>query len=70
MDKLQAQSIVKEIFENPFDKERFNIFIKNLLNSVDETKAFRARGDVKEMFKLLLKLTNDWVLMRIPMGKK
>jgi len=66
MDKLQAQSIVKEIFEYPFDKERFNIFIKNLLNSVDETKAFRARGDVKEMFKHVIKTYERLFLDKLP----
>ena len=33
MNKQQAQQIIKETFENPFDKGRFTNFIKNLLNS-------------------------------------
>jgi hypothetical protein len=37
MDKQQAQQIIRETFENPFDKERFSNFIKNLLNRVEET---------------------------------
>ncbi|MEA1946525.1 MAG: hypothetical protein U9N83_04380, partial [Thermodesulfobacteriota bacterium] len=36
MDKQQAQEIIKETFENPFDKGRFTNFIKNLLNRIDE----------------------------------
>ena len=51
MDKQQAQNIIKDTFENPFDKERFVGFVKNLLNTFDETKAFHARGYVKEEFK-------------------
>jgi len=36
MDKQQAQTIVKETFEKPFNKERFNGFIKNLLNQIED----------------------------------
>jgi len=35
MDRQQAQRIIKETFEQPFDKERFASFIKNLLNRID-----------------------------------
>jgi len=55
MDKEQAQRIIKETFEAPFLKERFTYFIKNLLNSIDESKAFHARGDVKEMYRHVIK---------------
>ena len=51
MDRQQAKHIIKETFENPFHKGRFVRFVKNLLNSFDETKAFHARGYVKEEFK-------------------
>jgi tRNA1(Val) A37 N6-methylase TrmN6 len=36
MDKLQAQILIKKTFENPFDKERFIGFIKNLLNRIED----------------------------------
>jgi len=36
MDKQQAQKIIRDTFENPFDKGRFTGFIKNLLNRIDE----------------------------------
>ncbi|MCX5814494.1 MAG: hypothetical protein NT178_18420 [Proteobacteria bacterium] len=36
MDRDQAQSIVRETLESPFDKGRFTYFIKNLLNSIEE----------------------------------
>jgi len=37
MDKQQAQNLINATFENPFDKDRFNGFIKNLLNQVEES---------------------------------
>jgi len=40
MDKQAAVRIIKDTFESPFDKLRFVYFIKNLLNKIDETKAF------------------------------
>ncbi|MEW5949544.1 MAG: Eco57I restriction-modification methylase domain-containing protein, partial [Thermodesulfobacteriota bacterium] len=36
MDKQQARNLIKETFEQPFDKTRFTAFIKNLLNRIDE----------------------------------
>jgi len=40
VNRDEAQKIVKETFQNPFDKGKFRYFIKNLLNGIDETKAF------------------------------
>jgi len=51
LDKQQAQNIVRETFEKPFDMGRFIGFVKNFLNSIDESKAFHARGYVPEIFK-------------------
>ena len=36
MDKEQARKLIKETFENPFNKTRFTTFIKNLLNRIEE----------------------------------
>ena len=36
MDKKQAQTLIKETFGSPFDKNRFVGFVKNLLNDVEE----------------------------------
>ncbi|MEA3415968.1 MAG: class I SAM-dependent DNA methyltransferase, partial [Thermodesulfobacteriota bacterium] len=55
MDKKQAQELIKETFESPFDKVRFTNFIKNLLNSIDKSKAFHAHGYVKEGFSGVIK---------------
>ncbi len=70
MDKQQAQNIIKETFENPFDRERFTGFVKNLLNSIDENKAFHARGDVKEMFRHIIKTYERIGTYIDPNGKK
>lgn len=36
MDKQQAQNIIKETFENPFDESSFIEFIRNFLNRIEE----------------------------------
>ncbi len=51
MDIYTSKKLVKDTFENDFDKNRFYYFTKNLLNKFDETKAFHAHGYVKEKFK-------------------
>ncbi len=52
MDKQTAVGIIRDAFENPFDKGRFVHFAKNLLNKIDETKAFHAHGVyIPESFK-------------------
>ena len=51
MLKSQAQQLVKQTFENGFDKNRFYSLIRNLLKRFDESKGFHVRGYVKEKFK-------------------
>ena len=36
MDKQQAQTIIKEVFEKSFNKDSFNGFIKNFLNQIED----------------------------------
>lgn len=36
MDKQQARNLIKDTFEQPFDKARFVLFIKNLLNRCED----------------------------------
>jgi len=40
MDTIQARRLIKKTFEAPFNKENFVVFIKNLLNKMEE-KTFR-----------------------------
>lgn len=70
MDKLQARDRIREVFEQPFDKERFIVFIRNLLNRIDETKAFHVRGDVKESFRNVIKTYERIGSYEAPDGKK
>ena len=55
MDKNFAMKLIKNTFQDYFDKDKFIYFIKNLLNRYDETKAFHARGYVLEAFKKYIK---------------
>ncbi|MCJ7525314.1 MAG: Eco57I restriction-modification methylase domain-containing protein [Candidatus Aminicenantes bacterium] len=70
MDKLQARSLIRDILEKPFNKEHFIVFIKNLLNRIDETKAFHVRGDVKESFRNVIKTYERIGSYEAPDGKK
>lgn len=70
MQKLQAQNIVKETLQNDFDKERFLYFVKNLLNRVDELKAFHARGYVPEAYKSYVKTYERLATYTDPVGDK
>lgn len=45
MDREQAQRIVRETLESPFDKGRFILFVKNLLNSIEEAP-FSYKGNL------------------------
>ena len=45
MDKNQAQAIVRNTFENSFDKSRFSEFVKHLLNFVEEAP-FSYKGNL------------------------
>ncbi len=53
MQKTQAQNIVRETLQDDFDKDKFLYFIKNLLNTIDETKAIPKVAGVyiKEAFR-------------------
>ncbi|MCL0052748.1 BREX-1 system adenine-specific DNA-methyltransferase PglX [Peptococcaceae bacterium] len=44
MNKEQAKKLIKDTFESPFDKEKFIVFIKNLLNRIEESP-FIYRGN-------------------------
>ncbi|MFO7773408.1 MAG: hypothetical protein R6V59_05665 [Dehalococcoidia bacterium] len=52
MDRPAAVKLILDTFENSFDKARFVGFAKNLLNRIDETKAFYIQGHyVPEIFR-------------------
>ena len=70
MNQEQAKKLIKDTFEHAFDKARFIIFIKNLLNSIDESKAFHAHGYVKESFQNIIKTYERIGSYESPDGKK
>lgn len=51
MDKATAQKLIRETLRDSFDKGRFVYLLKNILNRFDESKAFHARGHVKEKIR-------------------
>jgi len=55
MDKESAKKLIRNTFQNSFNKIDFIYLIKNLLNQYDESKAFHARGYVLEAFKKYIK---------------
>ena len=67
---MDAKKLIKDTFQNPFDKARFVYFIKSLLNTIDESKAFHARGYVPEIFKNYVKTYERIATYTDPQGKK
>jgi len=70
MDKESARKLIRNTFQNSFDKIDFIYFIKNLLNQYDESKAFHARGYVPEAFKKYIKTYERIGTYTAPEGKK
>ena len=70
MDKQQAKDLVKSTMENPFDKGKFTHFVRNLLNKIDEAKAFHARGYVPESYKKYVKTYERIATYTDPEGLK
>jgi len=70
MQKAQAQNLVRETLQNDFDKERFLYFVKNLLNKVDDSKAFHAHGYVPEAYKSYVKTYERLATYTDPTGSK
>lgn len=70
MQKAQAQNIVRETLQNDFNKERFLYFVKNLLNKVDDSKAFHAHGYVPEAYKRYIKTYERLATYTDPAGSR
>jgi len=51
MDRQQAQRVIRETFESSFDKNKFIIFIKNFLKTI-ENDQFAYQGNlIPDSFK-------------------
>jgi len=55
MDKNQAQKIIRDTFENSFDKNSFTGFIKNLLNRVDDAPFTYQGNYIPDAYKQYIK---------------
>jgi len=55
IDKKQAQELIKETFESPFDKVRFTSFIKNLLNKIDDAPFIYQGNYIPDAYKQYIK---------------
>lgn len=51
MDKKQAKQIIRETFEQPFDRNRFIPFIKNLLNNIEESSWTRQGQYIPDAYR-------------------
>lgn len=52
MEKNKAITAIEDTFDKSFDKDKFTLFIKNLLNDIDSTKHAEYRGNlIKEAFR-------------------
>lgn len=45
MTREEAKNLIRATFESPFSEAQFNLFCKNLLNDIDESKAFEFHGN-------------------------
>ena len=71
MDKESAKKLIRNTFQNSFDKEKFIYFIKNLLNQYDESKAFHLHGCyIPDSFKDYIKSYERIGTYTDPEGKK
>ena len=46
MDQKTAVKLIRDTFEQRFDEERYILFIKNLLNTLDEASPFTYQGNL------------------------
>ncbi len=52
MEKKSAIRLLTETLQNPFDEDQFRQFARNLVNDLDESKAFQAQGNyIKDAYK-------------------
>jgi len=71
MDKESAKKLIRNTFQNSFDKNDFIYFIKNLLNQYDESKVFHLQGCyISDSFKDYIKSYERIGTYTDPEGKK
>lgn len=50
MKLYEAKNIITEVFENPFDKDKFSYFIRNLLKNIQSAEFLRAGYNIPKAF--------------------
>lgn len=51
MKLLEAKNIIKEVFENPFNKDKFSYFIRNLLKNLHPAEFLRTGYNIPKAFE-------------------
>ncbi len=51
MKLYEAKNIITEVFENPFDKDKFSYFIRNLLKNIQPAEFLRAGYNIPKAFE-------------------
>ena len=51
MNREQAKALIRKVFENKFDKDTFVVFIKNLLNEIEEKRFIYQGNYIPDAFK-------------------
>lgn len=51
MEKRQAQNYIKDVLNRPFDQERFDLFIRNLLNDIEPRNNSYSGNFIPEAFR-------------------
>ncbi|MCJ7790622.1 MAG: Eco57I restriction-modification methylase domain-containing protein [Candidatus Atribacteria bacterium] len=71
MDKESTEKLIKNTFQNSFNKEKYVYFIKNLLKRYDESKAFHLQGCyIPKAFENFIKVYERIGTYIDPEGKK
>jgi len=71
MDKESAKKLIRNTFQNSFNKKNFIYFIKNLLNQYDESKIFHLHGCyIPKAFKNFINIYERVGTYVDPEGKK
>ncbi|MFW6173386.1 MAG: DNA methyltransferase, partial [Elusimicrobiota bacterium] len=71
MDKIQAKKLIKNTFENSFDKEKYTYLIKNILNNFEDTPETFYKGKyIPDAFKEYISTLDRIGKYEDPNGKK
>ncbi len=71
MDNPAARKLIRDTFQNPFDRGRYSYFIKNIFNRLDTSKNFINRGNyIPDAFKPYVHTLERIGKYEDPEGKK